>query len=262
MSRIEKIFKDLDRPALITFITAGDPDYDTGLSVLKSLPGAGADIIELGMPFSDPMADGPVIQAAGQRALSAGAGMEKTLRMVSDFRQSNSKTPVVLMGYANPVFVYGAERFCADAQQVGVDGVIIVDLPPEEDSLLRSYAQTYGLDIIRLVTPTTDDSRLEKILEGAGGFLYYVTITGVTGTAKADIKSLAPHLEHIRKQTSLPIATGFGIQTPDDVSAFAGIADAVVVGSALVKNMAENVSADVLEENIKQQVQALAQALV
>lgn len=255
MTRIQKTFQSLDRPALVTFLTAGDPDYQTSLKTLKALPGAGADIIELGMPFTDPMADGPVIQAASGRALQAGANMVQTLNMVRDFRADNDGTPIVLMGYANPVFVYGAEKFCRDAAEAGVDGLIIVDLPPEEAGELVPHVQAFGLDLIRLVTPTTDENRLDTVLSGASGFLYYVSITGVTGTAKADKAAVAAHIKTIKARTDLPVAVGFGIKTPDDVAAMGKIADAVVVGSALVQNM-EACAADV-----PAQVQALAAAL-
>lgn len=238
MSRIEQTFsqcKEKGRKALITFITGGDPDYDTSLSVLKSLPAAGADIIELGMPFTDPGADGPAIQLANQRALKSGATMLKTLDMVREFRAENQTTPIVLMGYFNPLMAYGLERFTKDAQNAGVDGLIIVDLPPEEDQELRGFCHQNGIDLIRLITPTSDAQRLPKLLEGVSGFLYYVSITGVTGTAKPDLNALKPHIEAIRAQTNLPIAIGFGIKTPEDAAHMAQISDAVVVGSAIVQ---------------------------
>ncbi|MCB1532693.1 MAG: tryptophan synthase subunit alpha [Alphaproteobacteria bacterium] len=261
MSRIEKIFETLNRPALITFITAGDPDRDQSLAVLKSLPGAGADIIELGMPFTDPAADGPAIQHASERALAAGANMAQTLEMVREFRKNNDETPLVLMGYANPLFVYGFDNFAKDAADAGVDGLIIVDLPPEEDADLRAAAQSQNIDLIRLITPTTDEARLEKLLEGASGFLYYVSITGVTGTAQADIGAIRPHIEHIKTRTPLPVAIGFGVKTPQDAKNMAKIADGVVVGSAIVQNMAKGLAQDTLVETIETQVKALSKAL-
>ncbi len=234
MNRIEAKFKSLDRAALVTFIMAGDPDLAGSLAVLRGLPGAGADIIEIGMPFTDPAADGVSIQKAGLRALKAGASLKTTLQMVRDFRISDDKTPIILMGYANPIYSYGLEGFAADAANAGVDGLIIVDLPPEEDDLLRVQALKQGLDMIRLVTPTTDAQRLPKVLEGASGFLYYVSITGVTGTASANLDELRPHIAQIRAQSDLPVAIGFGIKNPSDAKAMAGIGDAVVVGSAIV----------------------------
>ena len=261
MSRIESTFKNLKRPGLITFITAGDPDYDKSLGILKALPAAGADIIELGMPFTDPMADGPTIQFAGQRALDAGANMNKTLQMVREFRKNNAATPIVLMGYANPIHAYGVEKFAADAGHAGVDGLIVVDLPPEEDEVLRAAAKKAGIDIIRLITPTTHEQRLPKVLEGASGFLYYVSITGITGAASADFTKIKPHIAHIRSATKLPLAIGFGIKTPDDVAKMAEIADAVVVGSAIVQNIADNQNNPNLPEIIANQVSALASGL-
>lgn len=234
MSRIEKKFKSLDRCALVTFIMAGDPSIEESLAVLKGLPEAGADIIEIGMPFTDPAADGISIQRAGQRALKAGATMKSTLQMVRDFRSDNDDTPIVLMGYANPIYAYGLEAFAKDASEAGVDGLIIVDLPPEEDSELRRFTDQFGLDMIRLVTPVTDEARLPTVLEGASGFLYYVSITGVTGTAKANLDDLKPHIAQIKAQSDLPIAIGFGIKTPGDAQAMASLGDAVVVGSAIV----------------------------
>ncbi len=234
MSRIEKKFKSLDRCALVTFIMAGDPSIEESLAVLKGLPEAGADIIEIGMPFTDPAADGISIQRAGQRALKAGATMTSTLQMVRDFRGGNDDTPIVLMGYANPIYAYGLEVFSKDASEAGVDGLIIVDLPPEEDSELRRFTDQFGLDMIRLVTPVTDEARLPTVLEGARGFLYYVSITGVTGTAKANLDDLKPHIAQIKAQSDLPIAIGFGIKTPDDARSMASLGDAVVVGSAIV----------------------------
>ena len=261
MSRIATLFKTLDRSALVTFITAGDPDHAASLEVLKSLPEVGADIIELGMPFTDPMADGPAIQHASERALEAGASMNQTLDMVREFRKDNADTPLVLMGYINPIFIYGIEKFAKDAAEAGVDGLIIVDLPPEEDAELRGAAKAHGLDLIRLITPTTDETRLEKLLEGASGFLYYVSITGVTGAASADLSAIEPHIQEIKTKTDLPVAIGFGVKTPQDVQNMAKIADAVVVGPAIVQNMAKSQEKSVLVETIETQVKALSSAL-
>jgi len=230
--------KSQKRKGLVTFITAGDPDRAASQAILNDLPHWGADIIELGMPFSDPMADGPAIQAAGVRALKAGADMKQTLEMAKEFRGKNADTPLVLMGYYNPVYSYGVEKFTRDAAAAGVDGLIIVDLPPEEDGELLGPAKAAGLDIIRLVTPTTDEKRLEVILDGAGGFIYVVAIAGVTGTVSASADALAPLLARIRKRTDLPVAVGFGINTPADAKAMAAHADAVVVGSSIVRTIA------------------------
>ena len=257
MSRIEKTFAALNRPALITFIMAGDPDAATSMEVLKSLPDAGADIIELGMPFTDPMADGPTIELAGGRALKAGASMKQTLQMVRDFRKGNTDTPIVLMGYFNPILQYGIEKFANDASDAGVDGLIIVDLPPEEADETLAASKDKGLDIIRLITPTTTQQRLPKILDGASGFLYYVSITGVTGAASADLSKIGPHIEEIKKETDLPVAIGFGIKTPEDAAQFGKIGDAIVVGSSIVQTIAEKQDAAAVSE----QVQALAGAL-
>lgn len=240
MSRIEKKFQSLNRPALVTFTMAGDPDLETSLEILKSLPEAGADLIELGMPFTDPVADGPVIQQAGQRALKAGANMKQTLSMVREFRKNDTETPIILMGYVNPVHAYGEEAFLKDASEAGVDGIIIVDLPPEEDKEFRKSASAHGIDVIRLITPTTKPGRIKPLVEGASGFLYYVSITGVTGAKKASPQDLVPHLGEIRKYTNLPIAIGFGIKTPEDAAQMGEIANAVVVGSAIIKTLQDN----------------------
>ena len=261
MSRIEKTFKNLKRPALITFITAGDPDYARSLSILKSLPAAGADIIELGMPFTDPMADGPVIQAAGLRALEFGADMKQTLKMVTEFRKENKDTPIVLMGYANPIFIYGIDKFVKDAGVAGVDGLIVVDLPPEEDTELRTAARKQNIDFIKLLTPTTNKDRLPAVLKSASGFLYYVSVAGITGAKKADPTALKPHLDEIRKSTDLPIAIGFGIKNDADVKAFAGLGNAVVVGSAIVQTIADNQNDPTLAELVAKQVSILHKAL-
>ncbi|MCK5284322.1 MAG: tryptophan synthase subunit alpha [Alphaproteobacteria bacterium] len=260
MNRIEKTFKSLNRPALITFITAGDTDYETSMNVLKSLPDAGADIIELGMPFTDPVADGPVIQLASQRALKNGANMHKTLQMVTEFRKNNANTPIILMGYANPVFAYGMKAFTKDAGLAGVDGLIIVDMPPEESKELQNLSQTHGLSIIRLITPTTDEKRLPKVLKGANGFLYYVSITGITGAASANLTKLKPHIEQIRKSTDLPIVIGFGIKTPEDVAKIAKIGDGIVVGSSIIQTIEKKIkNAD--PAPVIAQVKLLAKAL-
>lgn len=261
MTRIEKTFKALKRPALITFIMAGDPDYEKSLSILKALPAAGADIIELGMPFTDPMADGPVIQAAGLRALAAGANMRQTLKMATEFRKDNKDTPLVVMGYANPLYAYGPEKFSKDAAASGIDGLIIVDLPPEEDSELRALAKKNGLDLIRLITPTTDKNRLPAVLSGASGFLYYVSVTGITGAAKADPASIKPHLDEIRKKTSLPLAIGFGIKNANDLREIAKFGQAIVVGSAIVQTIADNASKPGLAKTVATQVAGLAKGL-
>ena len=240
MSRIETILskcKSEGRKALITFITAGDPDKETSLEVLKSLSDAGADIIELGMPFADPGADGPVIQQANQRALNNGANMVQTLEMVRAFRQGNQETPIVLMGYFNPLLSYGLQRFTRDAQQAGVDGLIIVDLPPEEDVDLRTQCQECGIDLIRLITPTSDRTRLPVLLDGVSGFLYYVSITGVTGAAKPDLNAIKPHIDTIREYTDLPVAIGFGISQESHCKELSKFADGLIVGSHFVKLM-------------------------
>lgn len=222
------------RAALVTFIMAGDPDYDTSLAVAKALPKAGADIIELGMPFTDPMADGPAIQAAGLRALKAGQRMTRTLSLVRDFRKDDDETPIILMGYYNPIYIYGSERFLADAKAAGVDGLIIVDLPPEEDEELCLPALKAGLNFIRLATPTTDDKRLPKVLTNTSGFVYYVSVTGVTGTAAPDTSKVTGAVARIKRHTRLPVAVGFGVKTAQQARAIAEGADGVVVGSALV----------------------------
>jgi tryptophan synthase alpha chain len=236
-TRIEKRFaalKEEGRAALVTFTMAGDPDYDTSLAIAKALPKAGADIIELGMPFTDPMADGPAIQAAGLRALKSGQRMTKTLAMVREFRKEDSETPIVLMGYYNPVFIYGSDRFLSDAKAAGVDGLIVVDLPPEEDDELCLPALKAGLNFIRLATPTTDDKRLPTVLTNTSGFVYYVSITGITGAAAPDTTRVATAVERIKRHTGLPVAVGFGVRTAEQARAIAEGADGVVVGSALV----------------------------
>ncbi len=230
--------KEEGRAGLVTFITAGDPDHETSLALLKALPAAGADIIELGMPFTDPMADGPAIQLASQRALKAGQTMARTLDMVRAFREEDDETPIVLMGYYNPVYVYGNERFLKDAKEAGVDGLIIVDLPPEEDEELCIPAMKAGLNFIRLATPTTDDKRLPKVLANTSGFLYYVSVAGVTGTKEPDIAGVGEAIARIRASSDIPVAVGFGVKTPEQAGALAKVADAVVVGSALISVLA------------------------
>ena len=232
------------RPALVTFITAGDPDMATSLEILKSLPGAGADVIEVGMPFSDPMADGPAIQLAGQRALAGGQTMVKTLEMVRAFRKGDNDTPIVLMGYYNPIYSYGNERFLADAKSAGVDGLIIVDLPPEADDELCLPAMQAGLNFIRLATPTTDDRRLPRVLSNTSGFVYYVSITGITGAASPDPVKVAASVAHIKAKTELPVAVGFGVKNADQARAIGEAADGVVVGSALVGAIAETLDGE------------------
>ncbi len=243
-TRLDRKFAALKtdgRKAFVAFITAGDPDPETSFSILSGLPAAGADIIELGMPFTDPMADGPAIQAASQRALSAGQTLEKTLAMVARFRAENDTTPVVLMGYYNPIFIYGVERFITDAVAAGVDGLIIVDLPPEEDNELCLPAMAGGLNFIRLATPTTDDARLPDVLKNTSGFVYYVSITGITGSAAPDVAKVSDSVARIKRHTELPVAVGFGIRTPEQAGAIATVADGAVVGSALVDVISETV---------------------
>ena len=238
MTRIPTTFaanKAAGRASLVTFITAGDPDPATSLEILKALPGAGADVIELGMPFSDPMADGPAIQWASMRALAGGMTLKKTLQMVREFRKDNAETPIVLMGYYNPVYIYGVDRFLVDAKEAGVDGMIIVDLPPEEDAELCIPALAAGLNFIRLATPTTDDVRLPKVLTNTSGFVYYVSINGITGTATPDFSQVASAVARIKGHTDLPVAVGFGVKAPEHAAAIAKGADGVVVGSALVE---------------------------
>jgi tryptophan synthase alpha chain len=247
VTRIDTRFAELNRAGragLVTFITAGDPDYDTSLAILNALPGAGADIIELGMPFSDPMADGPAIQASSQRALKAGQTMKKTLSMVKEFRAEDRTTPIVLMGYYNPIYIYPVDRFIADAVDAGIDGLIVVDMPPEEDEELRPAAAKAGLNFIRLATPTTDAKLLPAVLANTSGFVYYVSIAGITGTAAPDIAAVGAHVGRIKAHTQLPIAVGFGVKTEEQVSALAGVAEGVVVGSALVSAVAQSLDGD------------------
>ena len=236
-TRIDNRFADLKRQgraALVTFLTAGDPDAETSLAILKALPAAGADVIELGMPFTDPMADGPAIQASSQRALKAGQNMKKTLAMIRSFRAIDDATPIVLMGYYNPIYIYGVDRFLADAKAAGIDGLIVVDLPPEEDDELCLPALKAGLNFIRLATPTTDDKRLPAVLANTSGFVYYVSITGITGMAAADPWAVTAAVSRIKRHTKLPVAVGFGVRAAEQARAIAQAADGVVVGSALV----------------------------
>lgn len=242
-TRIDHRFAELRRkarPGLVTFVTAGDPDYHTSLAILRALPAAGADIIELGMPFSDPMADGPAIQAGGRRALKGGQTMARTLDMVSSFRAGDADTPVVLMGYYNPIYIYRPERFLADAKEAGVDGLIIVDLPPEADDELCLPALRAGLNFIRLAAPTTDAARLPAVLRNTSGFVYYVSIAGITGTAAPDSTRVAAAVERIKAHTDLPVAVGFGVRTPAQAASIGRNADGVVVGSALVSAIASS----------------------
>lgn len=232
------------RAALVTFVTAGDPDYASAEAILQALPAAGADIIELGVPFTDPMADGIPVQLAGQRALKGGQTLRKTLAMVSTFRQRDAATPVVLMGYYNPIYIYGVEAFLKDALAAGVDGLIMVDLPPEEDDELCLPAMKAGLNFVRLATPTTDDKRLPKVLQNTSGFVYYVSMTGVTGGVIASYDAVGDAVARIKQHTSLPVAVGFGVKTAKDASAIARGADGVVVGSALVERVRLSLDAD------------------
>lgn len=245
MSRLQTRFAELkeqNRAALVTFITAGDPGYSTSLDILKGLPEAGADVIELGMPFTDPMADGPAIQLANIRALGNGQNLAKTLKMVREFRAGNTTTPLVLMGYFNPIHYYGVDKFIADAKEAGVDGLIVVDLPPEHNEDLCHPAQAAGIDFIRLTTPTTDDQRLPTVLEGSSGFVYYVSVAGVTGAGAATLDHVEEAVARLRRHTDLPVSIGFGIRTPEHAASIARLADGVVVGSALIDKIAEATS--------------------
>jgi tryptophan synthase alpha chain len=247
-TRIEQRFAALKREgraALVTFVTAGDPDTATSLDILRALPQAGADVIELGMPFTDPMADGPAIQASSLRALEAGQTMKKTLAMVAEFRRADAATPIVLMGYYNPIYVYGVARFLLDAKAAGVDGLIVVDLPPEEDDELCLPALAAGLNFIRLATPTTDDKRLPAVLANTSGFVYYVSITGITGMAAPDTGKVKSAVARIKRHTALPVAVGFGVKTAAQARAIAAVADGVVVGSALVDALKQSLDGDV-----------------
>ncbi len=251
MTRIDAKFAALKadgRKAFVAYVMAGDPDYDTSLELVKGLPGAGVDIIELGLPFTDPMADGPTIQLAGQRALDGGMTLNKTLQLASDFRKEDDTTPIVMMGYYNPIYSRGVDTFLKQAKDAGIDGLIIVDLPPEEDEELCIPAQKAGLNFIRLATPTTDNKRLPKVLQNTSGFVYYVSITGITGAAEAQAADVAPEVARIKSQTDLPVIVGFGIKTPESSRDIAAIADGTVVGSAIVGKLADGAPvAEVLE---------------
>jgi tryptophan synthase alpha chain len=254
-SRIDARFallKTEGRSAFVTFLMAGDPDPETSLRIIKAMPAAGADLIEIGMPFTDPMADGPSIQAAGLRALRAGMTLKKTLQLVGDFRQDDGNTPLVLMGYYNPIYIYGVDKFLADAKSAGVDGLIIVDLPPEEDTELCLPALKAGLNFIRLATPTTDERRLAAVLANTSGFVYYVSITGITGAAAADSKVVGDAVARIRRQTDLPVCVGFGIRTAEAARAIAECASGAVVGTALV---------DALRTSLDQEGRATAKTI-
>jgi tryptophan synthase alpha chain len=251
------------RAALVTFVTAGDPDLDTSGRVLRALVAGGADVVELGMPFTDPMADGPAIQAGNIRSLGAGTRLRDVLDMVRAFRAEDAATPIVLMGYMNPVFAYGVDRFAADAAAAGVDGLIVVDVPPEEAEELLGAFRAHGLHLIRLATPTTDAARLPRVLEGASGFLYYVAVAGVTGTASAADSSIVEAVARLKASTDLPVAVGFGIRTPEQAAAVARHADGVVVGSAIVSMIGEGAAARAndLPERIEGFVRGLSQAV-
>jgi tryptophan synthase alpha chain len=246
-TRIDRRFaalREQGRAALVTFTMAGDPDYDTSLAVAQALPKAGADVIELGMPFTDPMADGPAVQAAGVRALAAGQTMQKTLALVRAFRAADDATPIVLMGYFNPIYIYGVEKFLLDAKAAGVDGLIVVDLPPEEDEELCLPALRAGLNFVRLATPTTDDRRLPAVLANTSGFVYYVSITGITGSAAPDTGKVAEAVARIKRHTALPVCVGFGVRTAEQARALAQTGDGVVVGSALVEAVRRSLDAN------------------
>ena len=250
MTRIDDKFAELTaagKKAFVAYVMAGDPDYDTSLEIVKGLPGAGVDIIELGLPFTDPMADGPTIQLAGGRALDGGMTLQKTLDLAAEFRKGDDTTPIVLMGYYNPIYSRGVDKFLVDAREAGIDGLIVVDLPPEEDEELCIPAQKAGLNFIRLATPTTDDKRLPKVLTNTSGFVYYVSITGITGAAEAEAGDVGPEVARIKAQTDLPVIVGFGIKTPERSEAIAKVADGAVVGSAIVSEIGNGESvSDVL----------------
>lgn len=264
MSRIQSCFAQLkqqNRAALVTFVTAGDPDYTTAMRIFKGLPAAGADVIELGMPFTDPMADGPAIQLANIRSLKNGQTLAKTLQMVSEFRQDNQLTPVVLMGYFNPIHHYGVPRFIEDAKAAGVDGLIIVDLPPEHNDMFCDPAQAAGLDFIRLTTPTTDDVRLPKVLDNSSGFVYYVSVAGVTGGSSATMEHIEEAVARVRRHTQLPVCIGFGIRTPEHAANIARLADGAVVGSAFVDLIEQATSPDQAVEGVLARCRALADGI-
>ena len=241
-SRFEKL-KAEGRPALVTYFMGGDPDFDTSLEVMKALPAAGSDVIELGMPFSDPMADGPAIQAAGRRSLNAGQTLVRTLDLARKFRETDNETPIVMMGYYNPIYIHGVDKFLAEAKEAGVDGLIVVDLPPEMDEELCIPAIKAGINFIRLATPTTDDKRLPAVLRNTSGFVYYVSMTGITGTAIADTSKVNTAVQRIKGHTDLPICVGFGVKTAEHARAIGANADGVVVGTAIVNVMADAIKA-------------------
>ncbi|WP_267551274.1 tryptophan synthase subunit alpha [Rhizobium rhizogenes] len=246
-ARMDKRFAALKaegRPALVTYFMGGDPDYDTSLGIMKALPEAGADVIELGMPFSDPMADGPAIQLAGQRALKAGQTLKKTLQLATDFRKVDADTPIVLMGYYNPIYIYGVEKFLDDALAAGIDGLIVVDLPPEMDDELCIPAINKGINFIRLATPTTDEKRLPAVLKNTSGFVYYVSMNGITGSALPDPSLVSGAVERIKQHTDLPICVGFGVKTAEHAKVIGGSADGVVVGTAIVNQIATSLTKD------------------
>ncbi|MFS2153009.1 tryptophan synthase subunit alpha [Rhizobium sp. Rhizsp42] len=246
-ARMDKRFAALKaegRPALVTYFMGGDPDYDTSLGIMKALPEAGSDIIELGMPFSDPMADGPAIQMAGQRALKAGQTLKKTLQLAADFRKTDNKTPIVLMGYYNPIYVHGVEQFLDDALEAGIDGLIVVDLPPEMDDELCIPALRKGINFIRLATPTTDEKRLPVVLKNTSGFVYYVSMNGITGSALPDPTLVAGAVKRIKNHTDLPVCVGFGVKTADHAKVIGASADGVVVGTAIVNQVALSLTKD------------------
>jgi tryptophan synthase alpha chain len=254
MTRIDDTFARLKaegKKAFVAYVMAGDPDYETSLQVVKALPAAGVDIIELGMPFTDPMADGPTIQLAGQRALEAGQTLDKTLQIARELRKDDQQTPIVMMGYYNPIYSRGVDTFLAQAKEAGIDGLIVVDLPPEEDDELCIPAQAAGLNFIRLATPTTDDKRLPKVLQNTSGFVYYVSITGITGAAEAQAADVAPEVARIKSQTDLPVIVGFGIKTPEAAESIAAIADGCVVGSAIVSEIAAGKPVDAVAGFVK-----------
>ncbi|NMZ67616.1 tryptophan synthase, alpha chain [Pseudomonas peli] len=264
MSRLQSRFAELkqqNRAALVTFVTGGDPNYDTSLAILKGLPAAGADVIELGMPFTDPMADGPAIQLANIRALDNGQDLAKTLQMVREFREGEQVTPLVLMGYFNPIHKYGVARFIAEAKDAGVDGLIVVDLPPEHNADLCDPAQAAGLDFIRLTTPTTDDKRLPKVLNGSSGFVYYVSVAGVTGAGSATLDHVEQAVTRLRRHTDLPLCIGFGIRTPEHAATIARLAEGVVVGSALIDQIANASSNEQAVDGVLSLCAALAEGV-
>lgn len=264
MSRLQSRFAELkeqNRAALVTFVTAGDPNYGASLAILKGLPAAGADVIELGMPFTDPMADGPAIQLANIRALTAKQNLAKTLQMVREFREGDQTTPLVLMGYFNPIHHYGVAAFIAEAKESGVDGLIVVDLPPEHNADLCDPAQVAGIDFIRLTTPTTDDKRLPTVLNGSSGFVYYVSVAGVTGAGSATIEHVQEAVTRLRRHTDLPLCIGFGIRTPEHAATIARLAEGVVVGSALIDQIANATDDQQAIEGVLNLCQSLAEGV-